>query len=115
EPGSRRHLDHLLVPALQRAVALAEVDDGAAAVADELHLDVARVPEELLDVEVAIAERGARLRPAARPRVLEPRGRVDDAHAAPAASRDRLHDRGGARAERREEGARALEVGRSRR
>ena len=41
ERRARRHLDQLLVAALDRALALAEVGHGAAAVADDLHLDVA--------------------------------------------------------------------------
>ncbi len=45
-PGIERHrrrlLDHLLVAALDRALALVEVDDVAVGVADDLDLDVAR-------------------------------------------------------------------------
>ena len=41
ESGRRRDLDQLLVAALDAAVALAEVDH-LGAVADDLHLDVAR-------------------------------------------------------------------------
>ena len=40
------YLDHLLVAALHRAVALAEVDRVAEAVAEDLDLDVARRDEE---------------------------------------------------------------------
>ncbi len=42
----RRDLDELLVPTLQAALALAEVDDGARSVADDLHLDVARARQQ---------------------------------------------------------------------
>ena len=42
KPGRRRLLHHLLVPALQRAVAVAERDDAAEPVAEHLHLDVPR-------------------------------------------------------------------------
>ncbi len=42
ECGRRRFLDHLLVAALHRAVALAEVNDVAVAVGEHLDLDVAR-------------------------------------------------------------------------
>src|SRR5436305_243918 len=39
--GRRRLLDELLVPPLQRAVALPQMHDVAVAVAEDLHLDVA--------------------------------------------------------------------------
>src|SRR5207253_7431954 len=42
-------LDDLLVAALQRALALAEVHDVAVAVAEDLHFDVARALDPLLD------------------------------------------------------------------
>ena len=48
-----RDLDDLLVPALDAAVALAEVDDVASLVAEHLHLDVADCVDELLDVQRA--------------------------------------------------------------
>ena len=41
--GGRRLLDQLLVAALDRAVALAQVDDVAVRVGEHLHLDVTRV------------------------------------------------------------------------
>ena len=53
----RRLLDQLLVPALDRALALAEVDDVAVVIAEDLELDVARRLDVLLDVDVADAER----------------------------------------------------------
>jgi biotin carboxylase len=53
----RRFLDELLVPPLDRALALAEVDDVALGVAQDLELDVARLDHALLDVERAVAER----------------------------------------------------------
>ena len=43
---------------LDRALALAEVHHVAVVVADDLELDVARVLEVLLDVDVAVAEGG---------------------------------------------------------
>ena len=51
-------LPHLLVAALQRAVALAEMDGVAVAVAEHLDLDVARLGEILLDIDRVVAERG---------------------------------------------------------
>ena len=52
----RRLLDELLVAALDRAVALAEVDDVAVRVGEHLHLDVARVDDQLLDVDARVRE-----------------------------------------------------------
>ena len=56
EVGRRRDLDDLLVAALERAVALVEVDDLAGAVGEHLHLDVPRVDHGLLEVERRVAE-----------------------------------------------------------
>src|SRR3989304_5458042 len=56
ESRRRRFLDHLLMAALQRAVALAEVDPAAVAVEEELHLDVARPIEAALEDESLIVE-----------------------------------------------------------
>ena len=50
-----RFLPHLLAPPLQRTLAL-EAMDGALAVAQDLHLDVAGLLDHLLDIEAAIAE-----------------------------------------------------------
>ena len=58
-PGRRRLLDDLLVAALHRAVALAQVDDVAVSVGEHLDLDVARPLEELLHVDLVVAEGGA--------------------------------------------------------
>ena len=54
-------LEQLLVAALDRALALAEVDDRAVMIAEHLELDVARVLDVLLDVDVADAEGRFRL------------------------------------------------------
>ena len=56
--GRGRFLEHLLVAALQRAVALAQVDRVALAVAEHLEFDVARVAEVLLEIDGVVAERG---------------------------------------------------------
>ena len=66
-----RLLDELLVAALDRAVALAEVDDVAVGVGEDLHLDVARVLEVALDVDGRVGE----VRPALALRGLERRRR----------------------------------------
>src|SRR5581483_5699757 len=52
----RRLLDQLLVPPLDRAVALAEMDDVAVRVREHLHLDVPRILEVALDVDRGVGE-----------------------------------------------------------
>ena len=54
--GRRGLLDQLLVPALDRALALAQVDHLAVLVAEDLELDVPRLDEVLLQVDRAVAE-----------------------------------------------------------
>ena len=58
EGGRGRLLHDLLVAALQRAVALAQVDGVALAVAEHLDLDVARLGEVLLEIDAVVAEGG---------------------------------------------------------
>jgi hypothetical protein len=62
EQRRRRFLDDLLVAALDRAFALAEIDDVAVLVAEHLDLDVAGIDDELLDEHAVVAERGLGLR-----------------------------------------------------
>ena len=89
-----RFFDQLLVAALDGALALAEGDDVAVLIGQHLELDVPRALDELLHVEVAVAEgvRGLGLR-----RLVE-RGQLllaaDDAHAASAAACRSLQDDG---------------------
>src|ERR1700734_3320483 len=52
----RRFLNHLLMPPLHGALTLAEVDQVAVLVAEDLNLDVAGVFYELLGVNTAVAE-----------------------------------------------------------
>ena len=54
--GCGRFLDHLLVAALERAVALAERDDAAGAVTEDLDFDMARARHEAFEEEAGIAE-----------------------------------------------------------
>ncbi len=61
DEGRRRFLDHLLVAALDRAFALAEIDDVAVLIAEHLDLDVARMLDELLDEHAVVAEAGQAL------------------------------------------------------
>src|SRR5262245_17009834 len=61
EGGGGRLLEHLLVTALDRAVALAERDHVAVPVGEDLDLDVARALEKALAEDRVVAERRARL------------------------------------------------------
>ena len=69
--GRWRFLQHLLVPALHRAVALEQVDAVAVRVAEHLDLDVARLQHVLLDQHVVVAEARLRLALARGERRLE--------------------------------------------
>ena len=57
EQRARRLLDHLLVAALDRAFAFAQVDDRAGAIGEHLYFDMARVFDEALDEDAPVAER----------------------------------------------------------
>src|SRR3989454_583769 len=94
ERRGRRLLDHLLVPALDGALALVEVDDVALRVAQHLHLDVARADDRLLDVDPVVAEGGPGLGARGAQRALQLAGGLDEPHAlAPAAAGGLQHDR----------------------
>ena len=94
---ARRDFDDLLVAPLDAAFALPQMAHRASAVADDLHLDVTRAWHQLLDIDVAVAERRARLGLAALVCFFELIEMMDDAHPAAAATCDRFdHDRGAA-------------------
>ena len=61
ERGRGAFLPDLLVAALQRAVALAEMDGAAVAVAEHLDFDVARPREIFFQIDRVVAEGGLRL------------------------------------------------------
>jgi hypothetical protein len=88
EAGRGRHLDHLLMAQLDRAVALEQVHDVALAVAQDLDLDVARPRHDLLEEDRVVAKGGLGLALAARECLVHLRGAGDDAHAAAAAAAD---------------------------
>ena len=92
ERGRGAFLEHLLMAALQRAIALAKVDRMALTVAKHLHFDMARIVEKFFKIDGIVAE--GRLGLAARH--AERRGefvsRTRDFHAAAAASGRRLDD-----------------------
>ena len=87
--GRGRFLDELLVPALRRAVAVAEVHAVAVRVGEDLQLDVARAGEVALDVALGPAE--VRLRLALRR--LERAGGVVGVVARPSCPRRRRRTR----------------------
>ena len=62
QSGRRRFLDQLLVPALDRAVSLAQRHDRSARVAQQLDLDVTRRPDLAFQVDGTVAEGRPRLR-----------------------------------------------------
>ncbi len=78
--------------ALDRAVALAEGDDRAVGVREQLDLDVARTLDVALAEDGAVAERGLRLAAGRLERLLELLRRAHDPHAAAAAARGRLDE-----------------------
>ena len=90
ETGRGRLLDQLLVPALDRAVALPERDDGAVAVAEQLHLDVTCRAELALEIHAAIPEGRGRFARPRRQRGREIVDALDAAHPASAAAGRRL-------------------------
>ena len=88
----RRLLDDLLMPALHRAVAVAEMDRVAEPVREHLELDVARALQVLFQVDHGIPESGLRLGPRHLHGRQKRRLGVHDPHAAPAAAARRLDD-----------------------
>ena len=93
--GRRRgDFEDFLVTALDAALPLSGVADCAGAVADDLHLDMARVADQGLHIDGVGAEGGHRLRPAAFIGGFQFGRRVGHPHAATAAAGDRFdHDR----------------------
>src|SRR5881398_680143 len=63
EGGRRRLLEHLLVAALDRALALAERDHRTVSVAEQLHLHMPRPLDVALAEDTVVAERCLRLAP----------------------------------------------------
>ena len=87
-----RLLDDLLVAALHRAIAVAQIDRIAVFVGEHLDLDVARGFEKLLHVHRRVAESGLRLLPGHRDRVDQRGLGMHHAHAASAAAAGGLDD-----------------------
>ena len=87
-----RLLDELLVASLDRAVPLAEVDHVAVPVGEHLHLDVARILDEPLDVDGRVGEVLLPLPRRSVERALGVAGLADDLHALAAAAGGGLDD-----------------------
>ncbi|MGY2936650.1 hypothetical protein ACVWZ6_006252 [Bradyrhizobium sp. GM6.1] len=81
EQRRRRFLDDLLVAALDRAFALAEIDHVAVLVAEQLDLDMAGIYDKLLDEDPVVTERGLGLRLGEVEPFGDLGGRMRDAHA----------------------------------
>ena len=94
QPGRRRFLQHLLVPALHRAVALEQVDDVAVRIAKDLDLDMARALDIFLDQHRVVAKAVARLALAGGQRGSEILAAVHCAHALAATARAGLDQDG---------------------
>ena len=90
----RGHLDDLLVAALERAVPLEEVHDVALAVGEDLHLDVPRPQDGLLEEHGGVAEGGVRLAHRCLEGAAQVLAALDAAHAAAAAAGDGLDEDG---------------------
>ena len=111
-------LDHLLMAPLHRALAIEEVQHGAAAVADHLHLDVPRRGQVALQEDLVRAEGRSGLALGPRHRLGQVLRPLDQAHAAPAAAGRGLHEeretdggRGGGQVARRRGRRRARQHG----
>ena len=83
-------LEHLLVPALDRAFPLRKRDSVTVAVPEELHLDVARRLDVALEENGVVAEGCLGLAPGRIERRVELTCRADDPHPAPTTARGRL-------------------------
>ena len=88
--GRGGFLQHLLVAALQRAVAFPQMDRMTLAVAEHLEFDVARIAEIFLDIDGVVAECRLRFGPRRAHQRGQFGGVVDHLHAAPAAATGRL-------------------------
>src|SRR5258708_38603946 len=84
-------LDHLLMAALDRTVALAEMDDGAVIVGEDLDLDMARIDHGFLQDQLARIEGARRLGARRADRLAKIAVALDQPHAASAAAGRGLH------------------------
>ena len=87
EVGGGRLFENLLVVALDRAIALEEVDDIAVLVACNLNLKMAGALHQLFDQQGGVAKGGLRLAPRQIQRGGQLGLRGNDTHTAPATAR----------------------------
>ena len=80
--GRRRFFEQLLVPALDRAISLAEMHNMATMVGNNLHFDMAGLEKISFEIDGVVAEGGLRFRLRSLKRPSKVLGFVDDAHAA---------------------------------
>ncbi len=90
----RALLDHLLMAALDGALALAQVDHVAVAVAEDLDFDVARALDQLLDVDFGVAEGALGFARGIAESGFQLRSRIHAAHAFAAAAGHGLEQNG---------------------
>ena len=108
-----RHLDQLLIAALDGALALPQMTDRAMAVANDLHLDMTRLADQPLDINTVAAECRFRLGLTARIGWFQVVSILDRTHAAATATGHSLdHDRT-TLAERSKECLRLVQRGRT--
>ena len=86
----RALLDDLLMAPLDRAIALEQVNDSAAAVAEHLHLDMMAPLDQALDIQRAVAERRDRFTACRLDGIERLAGIGDPTHPLAAAARGRL-------------------------
>jgi hypothetical protein len=89
---SRRFLQHLLVTALEGAIAAAKPKGRTIGIGQHLDLYMARTLEELLSIDLWVAEGAARFLTDERKRIGKLRMRSDDPHTATASAAGRLED-----------------------
>ncbi len=94
ETRGRGNLDDLLMPSLDGAIPLEQVNQVPVLVAEELDLDMLGLPDELFEEDVGAIEGGLRLAAGLIEGIIKGLGRFDDAHPAPAAAHAGLDDDG---------------------
>ena len=90
EKRRRRAFNHLLIAALHGAIALVQMHEIAVGVAQDLHFDMPRAADQLLEIHLVLAEGRLGFAPRGRHGLDELPVVFDDAHAAPAAAPTRL-------------------------
>src|SRR5436190_2552891 len=90
EGGGMRFIPHILMAPLQGAVAFAEMDRIALAIAEDLDFDMARPLEIFFEIDITIAERRLRFCLRRLDRILKVGFGMRDLHASPTAAGRRL-------------------------